>query len=105
MEQLRLELLESQETGIALLEREMDNLGWEARALEDQRRHKHNTKIQLANLERERQRLLDDAKVLTRELQETKAKLDATRSHILSIQPYVKDVTPEEVGRVSGFSS
>ncbi|RYP40953.1 hypothetical protein DL769_011678 [Monosporascus sp. CRB-8-3] len=37
---------------------------------------------------------------LTLELEKTKADLEDTRSHILSMQPYVKDTTPEEITRV-----
>ncbi|RYP14821.1 hypothetical protein DL765_006122 [Monosporascus sp. GIB2] len=36
---------------------------------------------------------------LNLELKETKADLEDTRSHILSMQPYVKDITPEEMAR------
>ncbi|RYP36989.1 hypothetical protein DL767_003144 [Monosporascus sp. MG133] len=36
---------------------------------------------------------------LTLELKEAKADLEDTRSHILSMQPYVKDTTPEEIAR------
>ncbi|RYP73512.1 hypothetical protein DL771_003551 [Monosporascus sp. 5C6A] len=36
---------------------------------------------------------------LTLQLKETKADLEDTRSHILSMQPYVKDITPEEITR------
>lgn len=32
---------------------------------------------------------------------DTKLELRDTQAHILSLQPYIKDITPEEVGRVS----
>jgi len=38
---------------------------------------------------------------LRRENRNLKAELDDARSHIFSLQPYRKDLTPEEVGRVS----
>ena len=33
-----------------------------------------------------------------------KAELDEARSHIFSLQPYLKDLTPKEVGQVSLLS-
>lgn len=38
---------------------------------------------------------------LKRENMELKAELEDARSHIFSLQPYRKDLTPEEAGRVS----
>ncbi len=65
-------------------------------------------KLEKENLGKQCQEILDFAEslrsqvqLLTHQLGETKAELEDTRSHILSIQPYVKDITPEEIGRVS----
>lgn len=43
----------------------------------------------------------DTAEALASEVKMLKAELDDARSHIFSLQPYRKDLTPEEVGRVS----
>jgi hypothetical protein len=45
--------------------------------------------------------LADAFEALKSENKGLKAELDEARSHIFSLQPYRKDLTPEEVGRVS----
>jgi len=43
----------------------------------------------------------DDIAALKAENKGLKLELDEARSHIFSLQPYRKDVTPKEVGQVS----
>lgn len=48
--------------------------------------------------------LADTTTTLKAENSDLKAELDEARSHIFSLQPYRKDLTPKEVGQVSCFT-
>ena len=45
----------------------------------------------------------DSVSALKTEIKSLKVQLDEARSHIFSLQPYRKDVTPKEVGQVSKY--
>ena len=69
--------------------------------LDKEKREKEELRRTAAEFTEVTDTLEAEIKLLRRQLKETRAELEDNRSHILSIQPYVKDTTPEEIGRVS----
>lgn len=62
---------------------------------------KHFVNSNMSDLEKDTEALARDADTLRKENSFVKEQLRDAQSHIFSLQPYRKDLTPEEVGRVS----
>lgn len=93
VKQLQRQLVESEEITNATLDE-----------LENERRDKKKCLNDYHKLMFINQRLQGEMEALTNQLEETRAALEDSRSHILSMQPYAKDITPEEIGRVGMVS-
>lgn len=82
-----------------------ENTNYALMQLEGEKRDKEDLGRYCQELLNDVDSLKAQVEVLEGQLKDTKVELEDSRSHILSMQPYLKDVTPEEIGRVSISSS